>query len=270
MKNAPIAVVIPCYCCADVLMRAIDSVLNQTLLPAEIVLIDDASTDNGATRACIENIASDVFMNSLLNIRVCYLTENLGAGETRNVAMNLSSQPILAFLDSDDAWVPDKLLIQYYWMLNHPEFTITCHKKMRLGFSSDLRSQASVIFFEIGKMDLIFRNSIQTSSVMMLNVTDRRFPKAMRYAEDYWLWLHLKFKGERIACINSELSLAYKNVYGESGLSANLYKMHKGVLRCFSDLRTARQIGIFIYLVACSYEIIKYFFRVVVTSLKKN
>lgn len=270
MKTIPVSVVIPCYCCADVLLRAINSIFDQTLLPKEIILIDDASVDDGATRACIENIVINNSINLLVNIRAKYLIENLGAGGARNVGMGMSSQPFLAFLDSDDAWTPNKLEVQYSWMCDHPEYTVTCHgNENREFFFDSFLSGTSPRYKEINKIELILRNSIQTSSVMMCNEDGRRFPEAMRYAEDYWLWLHLKFTGVRIVNISMKMSCSYKNVYGESGLSANLYMMHKGVLRCYLDLRSAKLIGFFMYIFACSIENLKYCFRIIITVWNK-
>jgi len=87
------SVVIPTYNRADTVGRAIESVLNQTYPPSEVIIVDDGSRD--ATRARVEGFGP----------RVTYLPQNnAGAAAARNHGAREARHPWLAFLDSDDIW----------------------------------------------------------------------------------------------------------------------------------------------------------------------
>jgi glycosyltransferase involved in cell wall biosynthesis len=93
-----ISVVIPTYNREKFVGRAIESVLNQTLRPAQIIVVDDGSTD-GTAKVC------DAYAK-----RVQYWWQrNAGAAAARNAGVRLARQPWVAFLDSDDYWVPSHL-----------------------------------------------------------------------------------------------------------------------------------------------------------------
>ena len=96
-----ICVVIPAYNSAKHIRRAIDSVLAQTRRPDEIVVVDDGSTDD--TAGVVETYGSDV--------RVIH-QENAGASVARNAGINAATSEWIAFLDSDDEWLPEKLQVQ--------------------------------------------------------------------------------------------------------------------------------------------------------------
>ena len=92
-----ISVVIPTYNRCESLRRALLSVFSQTLLPAEVVVIDDGSTDG--TNAMIRTEFPEV---------IYYRQENLGVSSARNLGIQRTTGDWLAFLDSDDEWLPEK------------------------------------------------------------------------------------------------------------------------------------------------------------------
>ncbi|RKT99077.1 hypothetical protein C7H84_33330 [Burkholderia sp. Nafp2/4-1b] len=99
-----ISVVIPTYNRAHTIGRAIRSVLGQTYAPLEIVVVDDCSTDD--TEAVVRAIGADNL------IYVCN-DRNLKGGASRNRGVRLANGELIAFLDSDDEWMPEKLALQY-------------------------------------------------------------------------------------------------------------------------------------------------------------
>lgn len=98
-----VSVIIPAYNRADLLRRSIDSVLAQTYRNFEVIIVDDASSDN--TAEVVEG-----FQDS----RVRYLCHesNKGAPTARNTGINAARAEFIAFQDSDDVWKPDKLTKQ--------------------------------------------------------------------------------------------------------------------------------------------------------------
>lgn len=98
-----VSVIIPTYNRADLLPRAVRSVLDQTFQDFELIIVDDCSTDN--TREVVEEWqARDA------RVRSIFLEKNSGApAHPKNVAVESSTGEFVAFLDSDDEWMPEKL-----------------------------------------------------------------------------------------------------------------------------------------------------------------
>lgn len=97
--NAHVAVVIPTRNRARLLVDAVDSVLAQTTPPKEVIVVDDASEDD--TLARLERFGD--------RVEVIAMGRNVERGSARNAGAAASSSPLLAFLDSDDAWEPNKM-----------------------------------------------------------------------------------------------------------------------------------------------------------------
>ena len=95
-----ISVILPTYNREAVLMRSVDSVLNQTVSDLELILVDDGSTDG--TQTLIESIQDP-------RIRYLKLDGNHGACAARNAGLDAARGEWIAFMDSDDAWTPNKL-----------------------------------------------------------------------------------------------------------------------------------------------------------------
>ncbi|ELZ98097.1 glycosyl transferase family protein [Haloferax mucosum ATCC BAA-1512] len=95
-----VSVIIPTYNRADVLSRAIDSALDQTLSDVEVIVIDDASGDE-----------TDAVVESYDDPRVTYLAHetNRGGSAARNTGIEVATGEYIALLDSDDEWAPTKL-----------------------------------------------------------------------------------------------------------------------------------------------------------------
>jgi glycosyltransferase involved in cell wall biosynthesis len=97
-----ISVVIPVYNREHLIARAIESVVAQSLAAGEIIVVDDASTDR--TAEVVVGIGERVSTVTL----VC-LKENVGAAKARNIGIENAKGDLIAFLDSDDVWYPEKL-----------------------------------------------------------------------------------------------------------------------------------------------------------------
>lgn len=93
-----ISVIIPTYNCDKYICEALDSVLHQTYLDYEIIVIDDGSTDT--TRPIIDNRYHTVRY---------YHVENNGVAAARNLGILMAQGELIAFLDADDKWLPEKL-----------------------------------------------------------------------------------------------------------------------------------------------------------------
>ena len=109
-----ITVVIPTYNRSLLLVRAVESVLEQTY-PCECIVVDDASTDDTLDQL-------RVFAN---RIQILSFPQNKGVSEARNKGVLAAKTEWIAFLDSDDVWKPDKLINQVAYLKQHPLFDIT-------------------------------------------------------------------------------------------------------------------------------------------------
>ena len=110
MNTIDISVIIPVYNGGKYLAEAIESVLAQTLKPAEIIVVDDGSTDD----------SKEIARKYLPKVRTIS-QENKGAGAARNTGIQVAKGSFLAFLDADDLWTGQKSVIQYSFLEEHPE-----------------------------------------------------------------------------------------------------------------------------------------------------
>jgi len=109
MKRGTVSAVIPVYNNEAYIADAVKSVLSQTLLPTEIIVVDDGSTDG--TAAALRTFGS--------SIRYVY-QQNRGEPSARNRGIRESTCEYIAFLDGDDLWLPNKLELQMEYLRRHP------------------------------------------------------------------------------------------------------------------------------------------------------
>ena len=197
MKNRPedinISVVIPVFNRADVISRAIQSALNQTFPPAEIIVIDDGSMDNTA----------DVVQQFGEAVTYLYQT-NAGPSVARNLGITSAKGNYIAFLDSDDEWMPVKLekQIELIRELN-ADVVITnsvYYDDVDTGKSTFSRSQFSdILSNNDGKLLDCFTILVEQNFIHLSTVLARKscfenaglFDESMKIAEDTDLWLRL-------------------------------------------------------------------------------
>ena len=110
MDDLAVSVVIPTYNRARLVGRAIDSALAASATGDEVIVLDDGSTDG--TEAALAAYRG----------RIRYVkTDHRGAGAARNQGVSEARNPLIAFLDSDDEWMADKLALQRTLMTRRPD-----------------------------------------------------------------------------------------------------------------------------------------------------
>lgn len=124
-RSPLISIIIPVYNAESYIKKTIQSVLNQTYRPVEIIVVDDGSTDQSA-----ENIRQ--FQQPEVKY---HFQSNLGAASARNRGIELAKGEYLSFLDADDLWLPNKLELQMRSFQKHPELD------MVFGHIKQFRSQ---------------------------------------------------------------------------------------------------------------------------------
>lgn len=232
---APVSVIIPCWKCENTLGRALDSVNRQTRKPAEVIIVNDASgcaTSDALYRVCrLYNQPLDGW------IKVLYTPRRSGPAGARNLGWQNASQPLVAFLDADDAWHPRKIEIQYAYMAANPRVALSGHRTIWLKpgmIPPELTSRWRTI--RIHPQSQLIANRFHTRSVIARRDLPFRFETAKRYSEDYLLWSEIVLNGFRGEHIALPLAYTFKPQYGGFGLSGDLWEMEKGELDTFFRL----------------------------------
>lgn len=191
MTDTPlISVIMPAYNTANFIAEAIDSVIQQTWSHWELIIIDDASTD--ATVEVINSYtALDARVNLIKNKR------NKGPGVSRNLGIEKAKGTFIAFLDSDDQWLPYKLETQVEFMHQY---------NLDMSFSSyyllkenEEQPYAIVQAPEVLTYSKLLRSNYVGNLTGMYDVTKtgKVFAPSIRKRQDWALWLTiLKNKGE--------------------------------------------------------------------------
>jgi glycosyltransferase involved in cell wall biosynthesis len=178
------SVIIPVFNRALPVREAIDSVLAQTFTDYELIVVDDGSTDDTPRVA-------EEYGNRMRWLR----QENRGVSAARNAGVAASSAPWLAFLDSDDRWLPEKLARQARFIQENPGVSIlqTDETWIRRGRRVNPRNRhlkrEGHIFLDSLELCLISPSAV----VMSRGCFDRYgpFDEDLPACEDYDLWLRV-------------------------------------------------------------------------------
>ena len=162
MSQPSVSVIIPAYNAQSTIARALQSVADQTFQATEVIVIDDASTDN-----TIEKVV-EYSKISKVTIQLLHSDRNTGPGSARNRGWDISSGEFIAFLDADDVWHPRKLEIQVREMQTYSSFVMSCHERI-VSRSHKFPSfdQSNVLTRELGLNDFIIKNRCSTPTVMV-------------------------------------------------------------------------------------------------------
>lgn len=266
VEAAPVSVVIPCYRCGGTIERAIASLAQQTLLPTEVILVDDASADG-----TIEMLHGLQGRYPEGWIKVVSLPQNSGPGVARNMGISLAAQPYVAFLDADDAWHPQKLSLQYGWMLAHPAVVLTGHPSIRHSLQAKAKiSQGDCRAKPVSPSRLLVSNVFSPRSIMFRRDLPVMFDAEKRYMEDHWWLLSVVFSGYSVVALNLPMSFTYKADFGEGGLSKKLWQMEKSELDNYSRLGRAGKISMLLVYLLWAYSLTKYARRIVISLWRRS
>lgn len=266
-RVAPVTAVIPCYNCASSLERAVSSVAAQTVQPAELILVDDASTDS--TRKVMAKVR-DRYGSDW--VRTIALERNSGPATARNAAWNAAHQPFVAFLDADDAWHSKKIEAQIAYMQAHPNVVLTAHAFKLVGPNGGLDSDGTDATLRgvrnVTCRSLLVSNRIATRTVMLKRDLPYRFRDGKRYAEDYLLWLQVACDGHRIEVFDADWAYIFKSDFGEGGLSARMLKMVRGEIEAFWQLAKDRRLVRPVAFICSVHAFLKYLRRLGIVAVK--
>jgi len=254
IHSAPVSVIIPCYRCSDTVERALNSVLNQTLQPAEILLIDDASGDGSL------DLLFQLEKAHAPSVRVVSLTRNGGPGLARNAGWEAATQPWLAFLDADDAWHPRKLEIQWTWLESHPEVALCGHESRLSSGQVDVPVEVAPLATRLSARQMLVSNRLITRSVMLRRDLPFRFSDR-RFSEDYLLWLEIIYAGHPAYRLETPLAFCFRPDFSPGGLSGKLWQHEKGEISVLHSLFKAGKMGMGVFVLAAAWSYVKFLRR---------
>jgi glycosyltransferase involved in cell wall biosynthesis len=198
IRENKISVVIPTYNSQKYIIRALDSVINQSRSPDEIIISDDGSKDN--TLQVIKNWIKN---NKKISIKILE-SNHTGPGAARNIGIKNASHCWISFLDSDDTWEYDKIKLVKEIILEEQQLNFITH----LEYHKSISGVQSLISYRLKELitkkkifslekELYLSNLFSTSAVTIKKELLFRFgffDEKLYNAQDYDLWLNLSKK----------------------------------------------------------------------------
>ena len=210
-----ISVIIPAYNAQEYISRTLNSVVTQSLPPLEIIVIDDGSTDN-------TDKITQSFGDKITYIR----QENQGVAAARNLGIAMASAQWVAFLDSDDEWLPDKLQKQTDILKHNPELNwaasnfIKCLCKDNRKEPVINTEKAQKLLADKDYFPDFFPAQIQSTPAWTGTVIARKetlikagpFRKEASPAEDIDLWWRIAFENPAIGYCPEPLAIYHMDI----------------------------------------------------------
>lgn len=220
------SVVIPVYNSGEHFKTTLESCLNQSYPAYEIIIVEDGSK---------QNISE--LVNSYNDNRITYiqLVNNSGVSNARNKGMDKARGDYIAFLDHDDIWHPNKLLLLKNVLEAKPDIDFLFHS-YTLGDINKVNIPEGATLYKMPFIRFLGSNPAATPCVVMRNMPEFRFEHSMRYMEDYDLWLRIAYK-HKAFFIDIPLTQLGRPILSKGGASSNKWKMRRGELKAYSRLR---------------------------------
>lgn len=185
--NAPlISIITPAYNAEKTIVKTIQSVLDQSYKNWELIIIDDGSQDE--TRNIVSKLSVD-------DSRIVLFTQkNSGPAIARQKGLDNSKGRFIAFLDSDDLWLPEKLEKQITFMIkNNIIFSYTSFRRVHpdnLSFGHKI-----LIPPQLSYRQLLGNTAIATSTVIVDKSKSGQLKMENCYCDDFVLWLSILKRG---------------------------------------------------------------------------
>lgn len=183
-ETGKVSIITPVYNAERFIAKTIKSVQAQTYSNWELLLINDASSDSS------ESIIQDM-MSEDARIKCINLQENSGAAVARNTGLDKATGQYVAFIDSDDMWLPDKLEKQLRFMSEHG-YAFTYTNLELISEEGDVLKSRLPIPRELSYHDLLKNTAIACSTVMIDQSVIGTFKMPLvRRGQDTATWLML-------------------------------------------------------------------------------
>lgn len=229
--NNLISIIMPSFNSGKTIAESIESVISQTYENWELLITDDCSSDD--TISII-----NTFISKDHRIKMFQNSKNSGAAISRNLSISNARGDYIAFLDSDDIWLPNKLSIQLSYMLNRKDvdFSFTAYEIVdEYGHSAGrvIDLQGENLAFNYFDM-LRKKATLECSTVLFRREAfeDYLMPN-IRTGQDYALWLKLLKTGKKAYLVNEVLT-KYRIL--PNSISRNKFKKCKRQWEIYRDI----------------------------------
>lgn len=211
-----ISAVIPTHRRPDLLRRAIDSVLEQTYLAHEIIVVDDACCEK--TKALINSYSypSLIYVGN---------EDGSGAASSRNLGVKNATGEYVAFLDDDDIWLPTKLEKQAD-MIKLQKLDV-CFSRLLVKYeNSDICYSTSTVNVSDPHVEILMENYIGAtiSAVVLRSLFDSigGFDLNFKAREEYDLWIRLIHSGAAVGVVEEPLAISFRSLENRARISLNV------------------------------------------------
>jgi teichuronic acid biosynthesis glycosyltransferase TuaG len=244
MIKAFVSIITPCYNSVDYIAETIESVIAQTYKNWEMIVIDDCSTD-GSYEIILSYAEKD------RRIRFYRMKKNGGAAKARNKAIEISNGEYLAFLDSDDLWLPDKLEKQLWFMIeNKCDFTFTEYEHIS---DNGIPLAIAKVIKRLNYKKMLLHCFTGCSTVMYKqNLYNKIYGPLVTPCDDYALFLRVM---KSIQNARGYFECLTKYRIRQGSLSSNKIKKLKAFLNLMLNFEHLNILQVFFYL--CTNKIIK-------------
>ncbi|ALF54790.1 family 2 glycosyl transferase [Nostoc piscinale CENA21] len=206
LQGKPIvSVIVPTFNRANLLPRAISSILQQTLSNFELIIVDDGSTDN--TAEVVKEFTDP-------RIKFLPLGKNYGGSYARNQGIKAASTELIAFLDSDDEWLAEKLELQVKRLQESDDPLATVVYCLGYECVEGQRKIPSLHLHEGDVFDNLLRGWLPpTTSLFMVKrsalLEVNGFDESLPSFQDYDLWLSLAAANNHFLAVDQPLIIRY-------------------------------------------------------------
>ena len=238
-----VSIITPYYKKKKYIELAINSVLQQTYKNFELIIVYDDENKEDL------NIIKKIIKKDK-RIKLHVNKKNLGAGRSRNKGIKLSKGNLIAFLDSDDLWIRNKLKKQIFFMkknaidISHTSYQIIDSDDKIIGsrIAKDMNHKLLLNSCDIGLSTVILNKKIITNKIKFANISTK---------EDYILWLNITLHNNKIFALKNNLTKWRK--LDDSLSSSSLQKFYDGYLvyRKYMNFNIVKS---FIYLMLLSFN----------------
>jgi glycosyltransferase involved in cell wall biosynthesis len=262
-----VSVIIPLYNSQNTFKKCICSVISQKSydIEIEIILVDDCSID----KAYLEDIPLLFHDQKHINFIIVEHELNKGVGYARNTGIKHANGEYIALLDSDDYWLPNKLIKQIDLFTIMPNVvmigSLTTMPQSRLPLFSNNKCKG----IYINTIQQCLKNYFQPSTVVIRKSVFNSFEwSTRRDAEEGEVFLNLLIHGDLY--LLNEVLVDYsggKQGFGISGLSSKIKFMHDGELKNLYNAYKRGQFNFVFFFILFTYSYLKYFRRFLLTKL---
>jgi glycosyltransferase involved in cell wall biosynthesis len=237
MSDDLVSIIMPAYNAEKYIAASIESVLAQTFSDWELIVVDDGSTDSTAT--VVQEFATR-------DPRVRYIfQENGRLGKARNTGITNSTGRLIAFLDSDDLWLPTKLEVQTRAMAENNADVV--YSKSYVFCDENIDDETQTLTSSVGKFSGpdFFDSLIRYPQIPVLTVLFKRSAldrvglfeegKAYHGCEDYDLWLRLARAGLVFYGMPDILARYRRHGTAMTAMRSNMFKLTLLIVQRYID-----------------------------------